>query len=42
MAQSLNWQSVVANGAENYAQAIRLIEAALRLLANQHDKTICG
>ncbi len=38
MAQSLNWQSVVANGAGHYAQAIRLIEAALRLLANQHDE----
>jgi tetratricopeptide (TPR) repeat protein/transcriptional regulator with XRE-family HTH domain len=35
MAQSLNWQSVVANGAGKYAEAIRSIEAALRLLVNK-------
>jgi tetratricopeptide (TPR) repeat protein len=35
MAQSLNWQSVVANGAGKYAEAIKSIEAALRLLTHQ-------
>ena len=38
MAQSLNWQSVAANGAGHYAQAIRSIEAALRLLTDKHEE----
>jgi tetratricopeptide (TPR) repeat protein/transcriptional regulator with XRE-family HTH domain len=32
MAQSLNWQSIVANGSGQYGEAIGSIEAALRLL----------
>ncbi len=38
MTQSLNWQSVVANCSGHYANAISSIEAAMRLLADQHDE----
>lgn len=38
IAQSLNWQSVAANGDGHYAQAIRSIEAALRLLTDKHEE----
>lgn len=38
MAQSLNWQSIVANGAGQYADAINSIEAALRLLVHAQSE----
>lgn len=38
MAQSQNWQAVVANGVGRYAEAIGAIEGALRLLTHQHEE----
>jgi tetratricopeptide (TPR) repeat protein/transcriptional regulator with XRE-family HTH domain len=38
MAQSLNWQSIVANGDGQYADAINSIEAALRLLVHSQGE----
>ncbi|HEY7415080.1 MAG TPA: hypothetical protein VH593_07795, partial [Ktedonobacteraceae bacterium] len=38
MAQSLNWQAVTASARGLYTEAVRLIEAALRLIMNENDE----
>lgn len=38
LAQNLNWQAIVASARGLYTEAIRLIDAALRVIANENDE----